>query len=456
MRKLHAQPPWTSVYRQCFTSISRAISRAPTCFKRERKLGPLQVLLTMQAAHFLGSQMGGQSWEDALASVGDSFGEDPWSERFEVSRAAFHRAVKKVKAKEQAQLWNLCQTLFPAGAGSTLVTLHGIRFAHVDGTQVRTPHSDELVKIVGVQTNGPSSSSHFPTGKCVLVLEAGTQRILGHKLCRCKAFAEEETPVLAREERDGWRLLREKILKTHAIIADCGFASRAEFTDMIAHNHHFIIAIAKSWKLVRLFKARKQADAVVTMKSPGHPGKTLKVRVFTIRDGDGKTHYIATSLGHPFSLSECRRLYKTRWTVETWFRYAKQFLNLRRLRSTTLHGVRLEILAILILMQAIAAVRTRIAHHVNHITDLLCSLRDGYRKTKFTTTLRMVWRVICAAMTRPKDDRPPPGFRRLVEKTLQYRPGRRFQRISKDPDGVFMPKRPSKSQRKAAKKHQLC
>ena len=43
------------------------------CFDRDRKLGPLQVLLTMQAAHFASSREGGQSWEDALESVRDSF-----------------------------------------------------------------------------------------------------------------------------------------------------------------------------------------------------------------------------------------------------------------------------------------------------------------------------------------------------------------------------------------------
>ena len=453
MEKPHAHSSYTSVYRQFLTALSQPLSLAPTCFQRERKFGPLQVLLTMQAAHFAGPQAGGQSWEDALASVSGAFGEDtPWGRRFAVSRAAFHRAMNKTDAEDEVQLWDLCRDMFPSTAGQTLSELHGIRFAHVDGTQVRTPRSDALVEVVGIQTNGPYASSHYPVGKCVLVLEAGTQRILGHELCRCKAFDKEQEPVLAREERDGWRLLRENTLKTHGIIADCGFASYEDFADMIDHEQHFIIAIPKSWNLVHLFKARKQSDAVIKMPLPKNPKRSLTIRVFTIKDGEGKIRYVATNLKNIFTLSECRRLYKTRWTIETWFRYAKQFLAMRRLRSTTLQGVRLEILAILMLMQAIAAMRTRIAHQANHITDLLCSLRDGYRKAKFCTALRTVWSVICTAMTTPTDDQPPPAFWQLVTKTVPYRPGRRYQRISKDPSGVFIPKRPSQSQRKAAEK----
>jgi hypothetical protein len=451
MGKSHAPTPFTSVYRHFFTTMSTALSQAPTFFERERKLGPLQVLLTMQAAHVAGSHAGGQSWENALESVASSLGEDTaWGKRFSVSRTAFAQAVKKVDDAAQVDLWDMCRSLFPAAVGSTLSELHGIRFAHVDGTQVRTARSPELVKTVGVQSNGPSASAHYPSGKWVLVLEAGTQRILGHELCRCKAFDEEQEPVLAREERDGWNKLRDETLKSHAIIADCGFASYAEFADMIDEKQHFLIAVPKSWHVVRTFKARKQADATIEIPVPGDPKRMLTVRVFTIKDADGRTRYIATSLPATFTRSECRRLYKTRWAIETWFRYAKQFLALRRLRSTTLHGVRLELLAILILMQAIAALRARIAHHLNHITGLLCSMKEGFRKANFIPVLRCTWRTCCTALANPTDERIPITFTRLFNRTNPYRPGRRYQRISKDPAGVFMPKRPSQSQRKAA------
>jgi Transposase DDE domain len=456
MGKSHAPCPFTALFRQYLATVSRALSQTSTRFVRERQMGPRQVLLTMQAAHFAGSQEGGQSWEDALASVADSLGNDTsWGRRFAVSRQAFHRAVNKVGAEHQAQFWEMCRSLFPAAQPSLLSELHGIRFAHLDGTQVRVPRSAELVKVVGAQTNGTLSASHYPSGKCVLLLEAGTQRVLGYELCRCKAFAEESEPLLAREERAAWRMMRKESTEKHAIIADCGFASYEDFFDLKAQGRHFLIAVPKSWNLVRLFRSRRQSDAIVEMDMPSDPTRHLKVRVFTIKDGDGKTRFIATSLTHPFTLSECRRLYKTRWGIETWFRYAKQFLALRTLRSQTLHGVRLEFLAILSVMQAIAALRTPIARHLNHITDLLSSLDHGYRKTRFRQTLAVVWNLICAALTTPLRDRPPPQFQRLLRTTVAYSPGRRFPRISNDPAGVFIPKRPSQSQRKAAKRQRL-
>jgi hypothetical protein len=215
---------------------------------------------------------------------------------------------------------------------------------------------------------------------------------------------------------------------------------------------YFVIAVAKSWKLVRLFKARRQSIATIAMSLPSDPSRTVRVRVFTIKDGEGKTRYVATNLEHPFTLTELRRLYKTRWSIEVWFRYAKEFLALRRLRSRTLHGVRLEILAIITLMQAVAALRASVAQHVNDITDLLCSLKNGFKKARFSTAVKTVWFLICATLTAPNPGEPPPIYERLCHSLVPYRPGRKYQRISHDPNGAYVPKRPSKSQRNTAKR----
>lgn len=453
MSKSHALPPYTSVYRHYHATISSAFARAPIHFDRDRKTGPLQVILTMQAAHFAGSQEGGQSWGDAQASAASSFGEDTaWGRRFLVSRAAFHKSVKKVDDEDHAQLWQVCRDTFSSALGESLSEMHGIRFAHIDGTQVRMPRSDELVEVVGTQTNGPNQSCHYPVGKSVLMLEAGTQRVLGHELCRCKAFDKESEPVLAREERAAWRVVRERIAGKYAVIADSGFASHEDFAELIAEGIHFLVAVPKSWKIITKFRATKQSDAIVTIPMPGDPSRTLTLRIFTIRDGDDNIRYVATSLRLPFTLSECRRLYKTRWAIETWFRYAKQFLAMRKLRSMTLHGVRLELLAILMFMQAIAAIRTAIACHVNRITDLLGTLQDGFRKAKFRTAIRAATRIICDALTNAGGKEPPPEFLQLIHATIPYKPGRKFKRIRKGPVGGFIPRRPDRAQRKALRK----
>jgi hypothetical protein len=453
MSKSHALPPYTSLYRHYHATISSALARAPIQIKRDRKTGPLQVILTMQAAHFAGSQEGGQSWEDALASAANSLGEDTaWGRRFRVSRTAFHKSIKKVDAEDQAQLWEVGQNMFQSGLGDSLNEMHGIKFALIDGTQVRMPRSDELMEVVGTQTNGPNQSCHYPVGKSVLMMEAGTQRILGHELCRCKAFSKELEPILAREERAAWRVVRERIAGKYAIIADSGFASHEDFAELIAERKHFLVAVPKSWKIIAKFRATKQSDAIVTIPMPSDPSRTLTLRIFTIRDGEDNTRYVATSLRAPFTLSECRRLYKTRWAIETWFRYAKQFFSMRKLRSTTLHGVRLELLAIFMLMQAIAAIRTAIACHVNHITDLLCTLQKGFRKAKFRTAIRAATRIIHDALTNTGGKEPPPEFMQLIHATIPYEPGRKFKRIRKGPAVGFIPRRPDRAQRKVLRK----
>ena len=452
MGQLHAHQSCTAVYRQSLTAMAQAFSRAPTYFLRDRKLGPLQVLLTMQAAHCGGPSCGAQSWEDALASLAATCDGDPeWGKRFAVSCAAFHKAVKKVSVEDQDKLWEMCLEIFPSGLGSKLVELHGKRFAHVDGSQVRVPRSDELVKVVGLQTNGPNASSHYPSAKSVLVLEAGTQRILGHELCRCKAVGKDQTSVLAREERGGWRRLRDKTLENHAIIADSGFASHEDFVEMNAHGKDFIIAIPKAWKIVRAFRNMKKSDAVISIPLPRDAKRTLTLRIFTIKDGEGKVRYIATNLKDPFTLSDLRRLYKTRWSIEIWFRYAKEFLAMRRLRSRTLHGVRIEMLAILTLMQAVAALRTRISQQCNTIKDILCSLKNGFRKAKFRSALKATWILTRTALVEPEKKEPCQMFIRLISKLFLYRPRRRYPRVSHDPSGAYVAKRPSRTERKHMK-----
>ena len=274
-------------------------------------------------------------------------------------------------------------------------------------------------------------------------------------MCRCKAFDKEKEPILAREERAAWRVVREKITEKYAIIADSGFASHDDFAELIAEGKHFLVAVPKSWKIISKFRATKQSDAIVTIPMPHDPSCTLTLRIFTIRDDDNNTRYVATSLRAPFTLSECRRLYKTRWAIETWFRYAKQFLAMRKLRSTTLHGVRLELLAILMIMQAIAAIRTAIACHLNRITNLLCTLHDGFRKAKFRAAIRATSRIIRDALTNTHGKEPPPEFMHLIHATIPYEPGRTFTRVRKGPAIGFIPRRPDKSKRKALRKQRV-
>ena len=92
---------------------------------------------------------------------------------------------------------------------------------------------------------------------------------------------------------------------------------------------------------------------------------------------------------------------------------------------------------IMLVMQAVAAIRTAIAHHTNHITDLLCTVQDGFRKAKFRAALRVAWDTISNALTKKinDDDDPPPEFKRLFTTTLLYKSGRKFQRERKGPNG---------------------
>lgn len=79
--------------------------------------------------------------------------------------------------------------------------------------------------------------------------------------------------------------------------------------------------------------------------------------------------------------------------------------------------------------QAIAPIRTAIVNHTNHITnlitDLLCTLQDGFRKAKFRAALRVAWDTISKSFIKKINDHidPPTEFKQLITTTFYYKPG---------------------------------
>lgn len=443
------------------TLLSQYAASVPDHFQRERKLGLVQILLIMQAAHFRGSAFGGQSWEDAIEDVGlklgDRFG---WGGLSSVSRQAFHKAVKKVGDEEIAQLEQSLVSLRPHSAVvSALSQRHGIRFLHTDGTQIRTAHSQELIDLLSLQTNGPNATCHYPLLKMVLMTEAGTNSVIAHQITRCKD-ATDYQGELPNNERAGWECMRGRMGKNDCIIADCGLASYDGFCDMMVSDQLFMMGIPKTWLLTRAFRARKQSDVVLSFTVPNkklateHRGKEIRIRIFTIRNESGVVKYIATNLFDDFTLSDCRSVYKTRWAIEVLFRHGKQHFSMRQLRSKTYRGIRLELLAILMFMQAMCLLQSTIAAAVNRPIDLFSSLKDGYLKTKITTTCKAAWQALLAAVAPhliALTQMSRQYFWHVLDRLKKYVPGRKFPRISHDPTGVFRAKRLGQQQRKALK-----
>ena len=443
------------------TLLSQNLGAVADHFQRPRKLGLVQILLIMQSAHFRGSAFGGQSWDDAISDVGSKLGNRfGWGPLLLVSRQAFHAAVHKVRDDIIAQLeQSLASFRPPSAVVSALSQRHGIRFLHTDGTQLRTVRSKELIKALSLQTNGPNATAHYPLLNMVLMTEAGTNSVIAHQVTRCKD-AKNYRGELPTNERAGWECLRGNMEKNDCIIADCGFASYDGFCEMIASGQLFMMGLPKAWLLTRSFRAKKKADSTFTFTIPQNSrgnkflGKDIRIRIFTIRDESGAIKYIATNLFDSFTLSDCRSVYKTRWAIEVFFRNCKQHLAMRQLRSKTWGGIRLEIIAVLLFMQAMCLLQATIAVAVNGPIDLLSTFKHGYLKAKITLTSKAAWYAILAAIAPQIVDLTTESRRRfgnILARLKKYIPGRKYPRISHDPVGVYRPKRPGSRQRKALK-----
>ncbi len=469
MSKSKLQTADSALFEQFISSTKSIIKKLPDRFKRRRKMGLLQVLLIMQAAHFNRSVSAGQSWDDSIEDVALALGTElGWGENSSVSTKSFHVAKKKpTEADIDAYLKIHQDTYVEKYITPRMSTLHGIRFLHCDGTQIRTGRSDELIEAFGVQTNGPASTAHYPNIQSVTLMEAGTHRIIANQLSRCKAkdamneLTKEKVPL---DERAAFEEMRPILQENDCVLADSGFASYEILYEMQRAKQLFVMAVPKSWNLVKQFRKMKRAIYQITYQIPKGVkgkeciGKTITVQVVRMQAPDGSTKYLATNLPSLFTVQEIRKVYKTRWAVETFFRTAKDHLSMRRLRSQTLTGVKLEIMAIMLFMQTVHSFQAMVANAVNLPMSLLATIQEGYLKTRILSTIKLSWAVIQITITGrrgPLIKYAKRLFNLIMKKLAPYIPGRTYQRKSHDPDGLFMKKRKSQGERKALRNKEL-
>lgn len=313
-----------------------------------------------------------------------------------------------------------CQTL-----GAPWASWRGHRVVLLDGTCVSMPEAPELREAFGSTRDG-----RYPLMRIVTAVLAQTATVLAYAVGRY----DEGENALAGPLLDGLRL-------GDLIVGDRRFAGAALYVGYLRRGLQFVTRMHQRLKVSRLLCLERfgPGDFVTEMTIPppyrrrdATLPKRVRVRLISaavrIR-GKRRVLWLATSLldGEAYPASEIVELYARRWRIETLFREMKVALKADVLRSLTVDGVRKELAARMVALNAVRMIMLQAA--VEHGTDPL--------RLSFTHAVRAVI-VFAPAMATAPAWALRDIYRAMLEEIASHRvplrPGRNEPRaVRRDP-----------------------
>jgi len=200
------------------------------------------------------------------------------------------------------------------------------------GTKIELPRSDSNIKYFG--TGGRK--------------HAGPEMILCglfHVATRSLwSFAHD---VAKGSERALFALMLPCLPKNSLVLADAGFVGWNTMTALIDAGQHFVIRAGANVKLLRELGHVKEHDGIVYLWPARQQKKELPpivLRRVMVCDGKGRQMCLLTNVLNEERLSDQQiiELYKMRWHVEVSYRWLKESLHGRKMKSTSAQNARLE------------------------------------------------------------------------------------------------------------------
>jgi hypothetical protein len=330
---------------------------------RNRLIPPAVTVLHMVLAAFWPEASFAASWQvmwDSMVSrLPGAAGRSPSTGSVAKART---RLPLEFWAKLFAWLSGRCQTL-----GASWASWRGHRVVLLDGTCVSMPDEPALRDAFGSTRDG-----RYPLARIVTAALATTATVLSYAVGRY----DEGENALAAGVLDG---LRENDL----IVADRLFAGAALYVGYLRRGLQFVTRMHQRIKVSRLRRLERfgPGDFVTEMtiqppyrrrdaSLPKHVTVRLISAVVRIR-GRRRVLWLATSLldAETYPASEIVELYARRWRIETLFREEKVALKADVLRSLTAEGVKKELAARMVALNAVRVIMLEAA--ISHGTDPL-------------------------------------------------------------------------------------
>lgn len=150
------------------------------------------------------------------------------------------------------------------------------------------------------------------------------------------------------------------------VVADLGYFGYAWFDWLTDHGYWWVSRVRKdtSYQVVHTFYHQGETfDGLVWLGAYRADRAALAVRLITYRKGPNLHRYITNVLDpYRFPLADVAQVYARRWDIEMAFLHVKRHLGLHLLWSGQPQVIQAQVWAVLIIAQALLALRQEIAH----------------------------------------------------------------------------------------------
>jgi len=420
-------------------SIANLFQRLTTVLpdKWERKrgsLGPAQVLYTIihMSADGIGSYQ--KSLDYLKREVGDLLGweTEPWSSSLSESRRKL--------SKEQCLLaFRESRTCCTALQGMPKVAYKDYRLVAVDMTKLALPAYQEIAQEFGCPKDRKGNLAPAPQATLTALWDISTNTPVDWRLQK----------VYASERFAGYDLVQ-SLGSDDLLLADRGYPSRRILKQLADQGSAYLIRMpggkAGGFIEVRNFRDDSTAwDREVWLheKNDRKGEPTIRVRLMKRRLNNGDLAIFATNL---FGSRAHRRralcdLYCYRWDIETAFKEMKMWHGLENFKARYAEGIHQEVAGLMLFMLLTAEIEAQARRY--HEVPMIDTSDQGPSEPEFrfnrkiiATTVAYLLAAACEGPDSIKNEFDY-SMKRLWRYRQRRRPGRKFERIAKDPNSKY-------------------
>jgi hypothetical protein len=407
----------------------------PDYWQRKRgSLGPSQVLYTIVRM----AAQSTKSYRDTLdylkRQVGDKLGweAEPWA-------SSFSEARRKLSAKSCHQSFHAVRQRCLGLQGMPKVSYDNYRLLAADMTRLALPSYQAISREFG-HAKGPNGQpARAPQATLTALWDISTNTPVDWRLE--KAYASERYAAYDMFAQLG---------PGDLVITDRGYPSRRLLKMLIEQKAGFLLRMttgkAGSFTEVRQFAQDEHAwDREImlhdTNKKQGEP--MLRVRLMKRRLENGLIAVFATNLYG--SRTHKRRalcdLYCYRWDIETAFREMKMWHGLENFSARYAEGIHQEVCGLMIFMLLTAELEAQARGY--HDIQSKETSPDGPREPEYRFNRKQiavsVGYILAAAVDGPEAVAAEYAYcmKQLWRYRQRRRPGRKFNRVAKDPNSKY-------------------
>ncbi len=289
----------------------------------------------------------------------------------QVTKGALTQARAKLNPWAFRRLTEIAVDTFYSEAPYKIWKEH--RLLAVDGSTLRLPKSDDIIKEFGSHKFGPKADAEGCMARCSLLHDILNNVTLDSRIGK---FTQSERSLL--EEH------RSMLKEGDILIGDRGYPSYKLMYSLINDKVDFLFRMKEGWWLeVREFAQSSNKQAIVeldlTKVSPEKKDvfdqkETLKVRLIKIELEDGKIEILCTSLLNKkkYLHRDFKELYHLRWQVEETYKLLKSRLEIEAFSGRTANSIYQDFYAKIFMMTLCATLSYPIDEKV----------RQEYKKEK--------------------------------------------------------------------------